>query len=121
MKDVQKIKKLRSQLANLQGDKEAILVELSLKRNELNHKIGQIKKLEKLIKKLDCKKELKVSEHAILRYFERVMGVDIQMIERRILSDKIFEYVEKLGPNGTYPNDGHSVVMKDGTVTTITT
>ena len=69
--------------------------------------------------KLENKETLKVSEHAILRYLERVKVYNIEEIEKIILSDSVKGLVEKLGGNGTYPNEGFSVVMKNHTVTTI--
>lgn len=65
---------------------------------------------------------LAVSDHAVLRWIERVHGIDIELIRQRIRSDlakatvvsgKIGapKYVVRLGPN--------RFVVKDGTVVTV--
>jgi hypothetical protein len=69
--------------------------------------------------KLNGKENLKVSEHAIVRYFERVLGSDIGLIEKKILTDEVVALVEKLGGTGTFNCDGFSVVIKNYTVVTI--
>lgn len=87
---------------------------LNQKKNELNHLNQQLKKLKA------ANRELIVSQHAIVRYFERVKGFDIAAIEKEILSSSVVKMIETLGGNGTYPNEnGFSVIMQNFTVTTI--
>lgn len=119
MKDVRKLKQLQTQLNTMKGDAEAMKIELSAKQTAYNQKLQSIKKLKQEIDKIDKVSELKVSEHAITRYFERVKGFEIGEIEDEILSESVRGLVEKLGGSGTYPNGDYSVVIKDYTVTTI--
>ena len=46
--------------------------------------------------------DLTISEHAILRYLERVLGVDIEGIKKEIICDALRSAVSSLG-DGTYP------------------
>lgn len=119
MKEVRQYKQLQSQLNIMLGDAEALRIEVSNKQREYNQKQQAIEKLKKEMARLNSKENLKVSEHAIVRYFERVIGYDIGCIEKKILSDQVTKLVEALGGNGSYPNDGFSVVMKNYTVTTV--
>jgi hypothetical protein len=64
---------------------------------------------------------LKVTEHAIIRYLERVKGLDIEEIEKEILTDSLKDMVTNLGNTGTFPGNGFRILMKDGTITTILT
>ena len=119
IKETRILKKLQSQLSEMLGDAEAIKIEVANKQREYDHKLQAIKRLKEEILKFDEKKILRVSEHAIVRYFERVKGFNIGEIEEEILSDEVKRLVEVLGGSGSYPNKDYSVVMKNYTVTTI--
>jgi chromosome segregation ATPase len=119
MRDVRKIKQLRSELENLEIDASVLKTKLAIINTEFNYKRAAIEKLKEEIKRLSTTKDPKVSEHAIVRYFERVKGFDISEIEKEILTEEVLELIEKLGGSGSYPNKDFSVVMKDFTVTTI--
>ena len=61
-----------------------------------------------------------VSEHAMLRYIERVLGIDLKEIERRILTDEVKEQYKIVG-NGRFPiNDEFRALIRDNVVVTIT-
>lgn len=119
IKEIQKLKGLESQLRKIEGELESLKIETSNKQKEYQQKLNIANKIKEEIKKLKDSKESRVSEHAIVRYFERVKGFNIEDIQKEILSDSIINLAEQLGGNGTYPNNGYSVVMKDFTVTTI--
>lgn len=119
MKEVRQYKQLQSQLNTMLGDADALKVEVANKQREYNQKLQAIEKLKNEMAKLNNKESLKVSEHAIVRYFERVKGFDIEQVEKDILSEQVVKLVEQLGGNGQYPNEGFSVVMKNYTVTTV--
>lgn len=101
------------------ADAEALKIEAANKQKEYNQKLQSVKKLKEAIGKLKEDNHVKISEHAIIRYFERVKGFNIPDIEKEILTQEILDLVEKLGGNGKYPNKGFSVVMKNYCVTTI--
>jgi hypothetical protein len=119
MKEVRQYKQLKSQLNIMLADADALKIEAANKRREYNQKLQAIDKLKNEMAKLNNNEKLKVSEHAIVRYFERVKGFDIEQVEKEILSEKVLGLVDKLGGNGSYPSDGFSVVMKNYTVTTV--
>lgn len=106
-------------LSAMRQDAELLKKELDIKNREYNNKLREIRKIELQIRDLQRSENLRVSEHAIIRYFERVKGFDIAQIEKEILTEQIRSFVSKLGGSGTYPADGFSVVMKNHVVTTI--
>lgn len=60
-----------------------------------------------------------VTEHALLRYCERVLNIDMEAIKATILSETTLKQSQTLG-NGKYPVvDGHRAVIKDSCVVTI--
>lgn len=119
MKEIRQYKQLQSQLNNMRADADALKIEIANKQREYNQKLQAIEKLKNEMVKLTNSENLKISEHAIVRYFERVKGFDIEQVEKEILSEQVVKLVEQLGGNGQYPNEGFSVVMKNYTVTTV--
>jgi hypothetical protein len=59
-----------------------------------------------------------VSEHALVCYFERVLGYDLGEIASRILTSAIREQADA-GGDGTYAGDGFSVRVKGRIITTV--
>lgn len=120
MKQIQLIKQLQSQLSKAEADLEISKIELANKQREHQVKFQSVKGLKDKIAALKKEETAKVSEHAIVRYFERVKGFNISDIEREILCDEIRKYMAVLGGNGSYPHpDGYQVKMSNHTVTTI--
>jgi translation initiation factor 2B subunit (eIF-2B alpha/beta/delta family) len=119
MNDVRKIKQLQSQLNILISDAEVLKIEVSSKQREYNQKLQAINKLQEVIDSLNNNSNIKISEHAIIRYMERVKGLDISEIEKEILTEEVLVLIEKLGGSGKYPVKDFQIVMKDYTVTTI--
>ena len=63
-----------------------------------------------------------VSDHALVRYIERVLGVDVEQIRAEMLPPDAAAGLRRLG-SGRYPMRGpdgpYHVVVKDGTVVTV--
>jgi predicted nucleic acid-binding Zn-ribbon protein len=68
--------------------------------------------------KLQEKHGVLVSEHAMLRYFERVMGFDLDEIRNRIIPEKTKEQISVLR-SGVFPVGEFRVRAKSGTVVTV--
>lgn len=121
------------------------LKKLEVRLNEINQEIDHLKhdkreaesklqeankrkfQIEKSLKALRQKFETPiVSEHAMLRYFERVLGFDLEEIKGDILSEEVLGYLEELNgiKNGKIPNNKNEnkpfhVVLRNGVVTTV--
>jgi hypothetical protein len=119
MENIRKIKGLKTQLNQLNADADILKIQISNNQKELSSKLNSIKQINSEIEKLNQQDGIRVSEHAIVRYLERVKGLDIEQIQSEILTDSILKLIEVLGVNGTYPNNGFSVVIRNNTVTTI--
>ena len=86
----------------------------------IDKKAFKIKKLHQEIALIKTNNELIVSDHAMLRYLERVLEIDLKQIEGYILSENIKNMVSKLGTSGKFPyENGFQVVIKKNIVTTI--
>lgn len=118
----QKIKSLRTKVLKLLSRKKT----LGQERAQIDKVIGGIDKevhvLNQQIKTLETPNNLRVSEHALVRYFERVKGYDLKEIEKEILEPQLTKMTDTLGGKGTFPNsNGYSVILDGYTVTTIIT
>lgn len=119
MNDVRQIKQLQTQLDNIITDYSSLKIEISNKQKELSNKQNLINSLRDKIKNLKNTKTIRVSEHAMLRYFERVKGFNISEIQEEIITKELVNMVETLGGNGVYPVNDFKLKMKDFTIITI--
>lgn len=65
--------------------------------------------------------KIKVSDHAIIRYFERVLGLDLTDIKNELSSDRINAMYSKLG-DGKYPvsqGTGVRAIVVNNTVVSV--
>lgn len=114
------LKKLQSQLAQQQANLDA----LTLQRRSIDQQITAATKglqtLRDKVRELEEAAEgLIVTEHAMLRYIERVFGIDLKELEGRILTSRLLEQVSQLG-SGKFPiDDGVKAVVKGNKVVTI--
>lgn len=117
-------------LKHLERRKHGTLNEISgLKeeRKALDTKIkaaeGQLRKITDEIKDITVEQGIVLSEHAMLRYFERVLGYDLAKVRDEILSVALTERIRMLR-SGVFPaenQDGikYKLRVKDGVVVTI--
>lgn len=119
MEEIRKLKHLQTMLKLHKSKREEILQEVRAKQRELSAEEQTIKDLQSQINKLDEKSGLKVSEHAIIRYLERVEGLNVEEIQNKILTEDLLILTEKLGGSGTYPIGEVQAVLKNNTVVTI--
>lgn len=121
MEEVRKLKMLNTKKKLLAQNMEKLQLEIRRLRVQLADYSQQMREMNEEIDKLTGKPGIKVSEHCLLRYLERVKGIDIHELEREILCEQVLGLVESLGVNGTFPAAGFSVVLKNGTAITIKT
>lgn len=106
---------LEAQLENLRDRKGQVGKEISLVSSKLNS-------VNQRIQALKGRNDLIVSEHAMLRYLERVEQLDVAILNRIIAEDEELQSVVKTLGNGIFPvkGRGFKLVIKDNVVETIT-
>ena len=114
-----KLKGLETKRNTLDTEIEAIYqerVRLTKREQQLGSEravvINQIKQLK------DRNIDPIVSEHALLRYIERVIGIDMDELRQKILTEEVKNFSRIFG-DGTFPAEGFKVVVKDKKVVTI--
>ncbi len=105
----QEISTLQAQQANIRRDLERLLKEYSAVKRQI-------------VAFEEQSKTITVSEHAILRYFERVLGYDLEVIVAAILPETAKQGILQLG-TGTYPivsaGKRYRVCIDGSTLTTV--
>lgn len=120
LKQKEELKKLQSLLIKQKSEIDLIKRERQLINERLSVAERNLKNTEEELKKLKTGNKIIVSEHAVLRYLERTMELDLKAVENEILSKEVVSQYRTLG-NGKYPvSNGCKAVIKDNVVLTIT-
>ncbi len=119
VKTKETLKQLQTRLSKLQAEEEFLKID----SKEAQRKLSQCQaRMAKVKEEMDTLKEVEliVSEHAVLRYMERAMDMNIDMIKEAIQNNKMIKSAHSMG-DGKYPmGDGLKAVIKDGVVVSIT-
>lgn len=116
-------------LKGLQTTREKLSGEITVARKEqdrLQKRVNELRRdltaTEKKIQTLtERNAKVVISEHALLRYFERVLGFDIESIKQTLLPEQVEQQVKVLG-GGVYPVDNKfKVRIRGNTVLTVLT
>ena len=88
-----------------------------------NESQERIKNANKIIKQVNkeiesMKTEITVSDHSVLRYMERILGIDTEVYKKDMLSKINKSIINTIG-DGEYPFGDHSVIVKNKTIVTI--
>lgn len=119
-KDSATVKELNSQLQIIEGKVIGKKSEIANHQKELDLLFKQQTDIKKKIESLSNVKKPVVSEHAILRYLERVENLDVERVRAEILNESVMKFVNQFGGNGTFPHEkGFQIVMKNNMVVTI--
>tara|TARA_R110000751_G_scaffold112175_3_gene210973 strand:+ start:1185 stop:1559 length:375 start_codon:yes stop_codon:yes gene_type:complete len=119
IKQAQELKGFKSQLSKLEGEYEVVKKQAAEYQKKCAFKKKGLGILKAKINRLSLDSNTIISEHAILRYFERVKGFDLSEIEKEILTPKVKEMIETLGNTGVYPNNNFQVCLKNNVIVTI--
>lgn len=118
VKNSQQLKQLTSRKSKLEVDVNHFEQERKSAQSNLDKAKNQLKSVNSEIDKLKTK-DLVITEHAILRYIERAMGIDIEELKGKIIDEGTKAMIESMG-NGKYPiGNGCRAIVKDMAVVSI--
>ena len=114
------LKQKKTYLEKVQAEIQAKTYQKGNIDREINQLKSKEQSIKEEIKKLTTKStEIIVSEHAILRYFERVLGFNLDDIKKEICTEEFLNLANTLG-NGTYPiGESARAVVKNNVIVTI--
>ncbi len=108
--------KEQNQLNKRKNDIDKEIVKLS---NEKNNVLSAIKVNTKNLNRLK-NEHIEVSDHALIRYLERVDDMDLSIQIENILTSAMKLQIRRAGGWGIFTiNEEHSIVVKDFTVVTV--
>jgi len=116
IKQRQTLKSLMSQKASLQVEINELKNKHNMIEDEMNFKNKKIDELNKQINNISD--EPQITEHALLRYIERIKGVDIKEIKKEIMTDQNKKMIETL-ESGIFKLNGVKMIVKDKTIITL--
>lgn len=117
LKNKTSLKGYQSQLEKLNGEREVLLFKLKGVEDELRTNNRRRKAIESRVKHIK-ETDLTVSEHAILRYIERIEVCNPAEVKDKIITDKLKEMVDTLG-DGVYPLENCKVKVRSKTIVTV--
>lgn len=114
-----KIKNLQVMITKVKLEIEDLKAQQRLIGESMNKKLSQLQKYEEELNSIkERSKEIIISEHAILRYLERVYKLDTNKLYEEILTEELKRNYSKLG-NGSYSIDSCMVKIVDNVVVTV--
>lgn len=116
------INKYRNEQQSIQLQIDAINSEINFRKDDIRQKRDKINVLEYKIKQNEdiirnTNKEIRVTEHAILRYCERVLKINVEEIKNKIMKEE--DKIRLLGGNTKIKKDNYSIVVKDYNIVTV--
>ena len=78
-----------------------------------------IKRQQERLKALEGKEGLLVTEHAMLRYLERVRGIDMVGVQGEMINEEVREQIGHLR-SGKFPMPTHNLIVKNARVISVT-
>jgi hypothetical protein len=114
------IASLRKRISKIDVEIEEIKDEQRRQSTQVNTLIDERKRMADMLEAMTPKK-LNVTDHALLRYVERVLGIDIEAIRNTIISEKVESLVAAVGDAKVPIGDGVYAVVRNHNVVTIAT
>lgn len=118
--DTTKLKALETKKEQLELIRKNIINDIEENQKKSNELKQQINLINIDINELKNREDGKVvvSEHAMLRYIERVLGIDLDELNKKIINETDAKQISSLG-NCTYSKDGFKLKVKNNKVITI--
>ena len=115
------LKKLRSMLATTQAEKNVIAEEKGFVQTKWNTICNEVSHLENKIRAIEdnAEKTVVVTEHALLRYCEHVLGIDLEAAKEDILGSTNIENIRFLNGNLEIKRPDYRAILKNYNVVTV--
>jgi len=119
LSDDSEIRKCQNNIEKLEEDLKNLVLKQSKINLDVQNKKDQIHTTKTKLHQLRNPATPKVSEHALVRFFERIKGYDLKEIKNELLNDQTLSMLKTLGSTGTYPYKEFKMVFRDNNLVTI--
>jgi len=116
------LKAIETRRNDLQARRKILNTEINDKQRESASMNQKIKELQTLSEALRAKTpdQIIITEHAMLRYLQRAEDLDIDALQKRILTEKTKEIIDQLGTcKINIPDSDIVLVVKDRNIVTV--
>lgn len=114
------IKQIKEELKEIDKEINKLLIDRASLESKLKAKVDKKAELEEKIESIKKQSgQVTLSDHAILRYLERVEKVDVEAVRKKILTGQLKEFVAVVGNNGKFPIKGGKAIIKNGVIVTV--
>lgn len=114
-----RLERARADLKNFEVERGDVLSQLRQADDRIATVRAKIGGIEGEIKKLKRTPDIIVSEHALLRYVERVMGINIEEVKQKILAPEVVNAITHFHSGNIPHPDGFSLRARENVVTTV--
>lgn len=115
------IKDLKSEVTTLRSERDEKNKVIDTHQRSIKDKEKQLEELRKQESEFKGAADgIIISEHALIRYFERVLGFDIEKIKREMIPEKVQSQIH-LMKSGVFPVGEYRLRVRTGTVVTVLT
>ena len=101
--------KLEREIKELEREKNEVCQRLNEKKKQLSNVNSGIKQLQS---------NVVITEHILVRYLERVKGIDMEEIKKEILDDELKKQILTLG-SGKFHRNGFRLIVKNNSILTV--
>ena len=114
------LKALRTRKAKLEQDRKALRMQVSDLQEQQGNLSKKIRSVEQQIKSLQASTPI-VTEHALLRFLERGLGMDMNQLREYILTEDVAAAAKQGTPDKILVpiEKGCKAVVRNGTVLTV--
>jgi len=117
------LKKLRAEKAAIETKLAELKVTSGHLSRNITNEINEIRNLNNKIQELETG-EVVVTDHAVLRYLERVHGIDVEAYRKNLVPERVHAQMTMLGA-GKFPvtqnEEQYTLVVRDRKVITVIT
>ncbi|CAH2910614.1 MAG: hypothetical protein CPSOU_1818 [uncultured Paraburkholderia sp.] len=119
MTNPHELKVLQSRLKEAQAEADSYIERARVANDAASEALKRRDRIQAQIREIEeAAKEPIVTEHALLRYIERFMNVDLEQVRKAILTEQAVKLI-KFTRTGKVTTDGRRLVIKNGTVVTV--
>lgn len=101
--------KLEREIKELEREKNEVCQRLNEKKKQLSNVNSSVKRLQS---------NVVITEHILLRYLERVKGINMEEIKKEILDDELKKQILTLG-SGKFRRNGFRLIVKNNSIVTV--
>jgi len=122
-KHLELIEELREEIPQLQRNVEVFEAQIKTLKQCLHETKRSLQSKQQQLVKLEKRQEappasVRVSDHAVLRYMDRVLGLGVEQLREQMLTEKNKDMI-KFARNCRIKSNGVELVVKDYVVTTV--